>query len=61
MKTDTTEKGLETLIVGGMTAQGLWIAGHPTGYDRGYAIDLHQLRHSLRRHNRLWSKPSIIA
>ena len=33
MKTDTTEKGLETLIIGGMTAQGLWIAGHPTDYD----------------------------
>jgi hypothetical protein len=59
MKTDTTEKGLETLIIGGMTAQGLWIAGHPTDYDRGYAIDLHQLR--AWRHNRLWSKPSIIA
>lgn len=44
MKTDATEKGLETLIVGDMTAQGLWIAGYPTDYDRGYAIDLHQLR-----------------
>ena len=43
MKTDTSEKGLETLIVGGMTAGG-WIAGSPDDYDREYAVDLVQLR-----------------
>ena len=37
-------KGFRDPIVGDMTAQGLWIAGYPTDYDRGYAIDLHQLR-----------------
>src|SRR6266481_1088449 len=49
MKTDTTEKGLEALIVGYMTADERspnerWIAGKPEDYDRSYAIDLVQLR-----------------
>ncbi len=44
MKTDTSEKGLEALIVGHMTAPGGWIAGNPDDYDRSYAIDLIQLR-----------------
>jgi type I restriction enzyme R subunit len=44
MKTDTTEKGLEALIVGYMTAGGGWIAGNPNDYDRSYAVDLVQLR-----------------
>ncbi|WIM10533.1 type I restriction endonuclease subunit R [Enhydrobacter sp.] len=43
MKTDTSEKGLEVLILGDMTADG-WIAGNPTDYDRSYAVDLVQLR-----------------
>ena len=43
MKTDTTEKGLESLIVGGMTSAG-WIAGNPSDYHREYAVDLVQLR-----------------
>ena len=43
MKTDTSEKGLETLIVGDMTDAG-WILGDPTNYDREYAVDLIQLR-----------------
>ncbi len=43
MKTDTSEKGLESLIVGDMTAGG-WFAGNPKDYDRSYAIDLEQLR-----------------
>ena len=40
MKTDTSEKGLEALIVGHMTAEGGWIAGRPEDYDRSYAIDI---------------------
>jgi len=44
MKTDTSEKGLEALIVGHMTAVGGWIAGSPNDYDRNYAIDLTQLK-----------------
>src|SRR6266567_873114 len=49
MKTDTTEKGLEALIVGYMMADEhspneRWIAGKPEDYDRSYAIDLVQLR-----------------
>src|SRR5262245_19962140 len=44
MKTDTSEKGLEALIVGYMTAAGGWIAGNPNDYDRSYALDLAQLR-----------------
>jgi len=43
MKTDTSEKGLEALIVGHMTADG-WLAGNPSDYDRSYAVDLAQLR-----------------
>jgi type I restriction enzyme R subunit len=43
MKTDTSEKGLETIIVGDMTTHG-WIAGSPNDYDRSYAVDLVQLR-----------------
>jgi len=43
MKTDTSEKGLEALIVDSMTAAG-WIAGNPNEYDRSYAIDLVQFR-----------------
>ena len=47
MTTDTTEKGLESLIVAGMTDSG-WIAGDPTDYDREYCVDLAQLRTFLR-------------
>ena len=43
MKTDTSEKGLESLIVADMAAAG-WIAGDPKDYDREYAVDLAQLR-----------------
>jgi len=35
MKTDTSEKGLEGLIVAGMLSSG-WIAGNPADYDRDY-------------------------
>ena len=40
---DTSEKGLESLIVAHMTSSG-WIAGKPGDYDRAYAVDLVQLR-----------------
>jgi type I restriction enzyme R subunit len=43
MKTDTSEKGLEALIVGEMTTGGKWLAGNPQEYDRNYAIDIVQL------------------
>ena len=43
MKTDTSEKGLEALIVGHMTAEGCWIAGRPEDYDRSYAVDIVEL------------------
>jgi type I restriction enzyme, R subunit len=43
--TDTSEKGLETLVVGQMTSPGGgWLAGDPREYDREYAIDLFQLQ-----------------
>jgi type I restriction enzyme, R subunit len=44
MKTDTSEKGLEALIVGSMTAEGGWIAGNPNDYDRSFTLDLVQFR-----------------
>ncbi len=48
MTTDTTEKGLEDLIVSAMTGRSSeladggtgWIGGGPKDYDRGYAVDL---------------------
>ena len=47
MKTDTSEKGLESLIVASMTACG-WVAGDPKAYEREYAVDLVQLRAFLQ-------------
>lgn len=41
-KTDTSEKGLETLIVADMTASG-WVAGDAKDYDRDHALDLAKL------------------
>lgn len=44
MTTDTTERGLEDLIVREMTAaEAGWIAGSPQDFDRAYAVDLRQL------------------
>lgn len=44
MTTDTSERGLETLIIGDMTStSGGWIEGKPADYDREYCIDLTQL------------------
>ncbi len=40
--TNTKEEGLESLIVSAMTHFG-WIGGTNEGYDREYAVDLHQL------------------
>lgn len=42
MKTDTSEYGLESLIVKHMTSSG-WVSGQPGDYDRAYAVDLVQL------------------
>ena len=42
MKTDTSEKGLESLIVAEMATAG-WIQGDPKQYDREFAVDLVQL------------------
>ncbi len=47
MTTDTSEKGLETLIVRAMTGTE-WIAGNPEDYDREYCVDLAQLSAFLR-------------
>ena len=47
MTTDTSEFGLESLIVRHMTSSG-WIAGSPGDYDRAYAVDLEQLRSFLK-------------
>ena len=46
MTTDTTEQGLEALIVDAMTDRG-WTAGHAQDYDRDYCVDLAQLRQFL--------------
>ncbi|GHF79875.1 type I restriction endonuclease subunit R [Deinococcus ficus] len=42
MPTDTSEKGLENLLVNAMLSRG-WTAGHPQDYEREYAVDLAQL------------------
>lgn len=45
MTTDTSEKGLEELIVRDMTSpDGGWLSGDPNDYEREYAVDLVQLR-----------------
>lgn len=41
-RTDMSEKGLETLIVSDLLAEG-WLAGDPRDYDREYAVDVKQL------------------
>lgn len=41
MPSDTTEKGLENLMVGSLTANG-WLLGSPQDYAREYAVDLEQ-------------------
>ncbi|MCI0390523.1 MAG: type I restriction endonuclease subunit R [Acidobacteria bacterium] len=43
MKTDTSEKGLESLIVADMIAAG-WLTGEAKNYDRDYCVDLVHLR-----------------
>jgi type I restriction enzyme R subunit len=54
MTTDTTEKGLEALIVAAMTGRSApasqdgfsddWLLGDPGDYDRAWTVDLAQLR-----------------
>ena len=48
MTTDTSERGLEALIVADMVAKG-WIQGKPADYDREYAVDLEQLSTFLEK------------
>lgn len=47
MKTDTSEKGLESLIVADMTTSG-WLLGDAGDYEREYAVDLNHLGEFLR-------------
>jgi type I restriction enzyme, R subunit len=47
LRTDTSEKGLESRIVAGMMGIG-WILGQSTDYDRDYTVDLVQLTQFLR-------------
>ena len=47
MSTDISEAGLEATIVSQMTAEGGWIEGSPTDYDREFAIDQAQLANFL--------------
>lgn len=43
MSTDTTEKGLEALIVSSLISEAGYTAGNPTDYDREHAVDLAKL------------------
>ena len=43
MTTDTSEKGLESVIVRDLLAAG-WLPGASNDYDRGYCVDLEHLR-----------------
>src|SRR5262245_50756575 len=47
MSTDTSEKGLESLIVKAMTGGAGWNAGNASNYDREYAVDLAELHSFL--------------
>lgn len=53
--TDTSESGLESLIVRGLLSNG-WIAGNSHRYDRGYCIDLEHLRAFV-----LATQPKLVA
>jgi len=44
---DTSEKGLESLIIRGLLAGG-WIAGSPNDYEREYCVDLPQFTEFLK-------------
>src|SRR5688500_688560 len=45
MTTDTSERGLEELIVRDMTLKaGGWLPGSPESYEQEYGVDLAQLR-----------------
>ncbi len=48
MSTDTSEKGLESLIVKAMTGGAGWTAGKADDYDREYGVDLVQLQAFLQ-------------
>ncbi len=49
MISNTSEKGLERLIVSDMTSEaGGWITGEPGDFDRAYAVDLVQLGQFLK-------------
>jgi type I restriction enzyme R subunit len=48
MTTDTSERGLETLIVDSLIKEAGWAAGDSADYEREYAIDLAQLSSFLR-------------
>jgi type I restriction enzyme R subunit len=49
MTSDTSEQGLESLIVADMVrpSDGAWVAGDPHDYEREFAVDLEQLRSFL--------------
>jgi type I restriction enzyme R subunit len=47
MKTDTSEKGLETIIVGELVRSG-WVEGKADNYDREFAVDLSELSTFLK-------------
>ncbi len=48
MSTDTSEKGLETIIVDSLISETGYIAGKPTDFDRDSAMDLDKLAAFLR-------------
>jgi hypothetical protein len=43
MPTDTTEKGLESLIVGALTGDQGYVSGDPKDYDQDHGVDLAKL------------------
>ncbi len=47
--TDTSERGLESLIVATLTAEAGWIPGASSDYDRAHAVDLVQLAQFVRK------------
>ena len=51
MTTDTTEKGLEALIVESLVSEARYVQGDPTEYDRDYAVDLAKLLTMLIRYH----------
>lgn len=50
--TDTSEKGLESIIVASLVGEAGYVRGDPQDYDRDHAVDLARLQTFVRTFRR---------